>query len=630
MSRRHGVRQRSGRAWVKLVVGLVVIAGVGGAGYALLADSTVAGGAPSTAEIARTNVMDFDITVIATGDLRAKNQVEIRSQLESQSTIAEIIDEGSTVKEGDLLVRLNSEEFEAEVEEELLRVESAKSDLVAAENDYEIQVSENQSRLRKANLEVRLAQLALDQYQFGDVEKTITDLNQKIDKANRELDLLKKEHEQNIELEKRGFISSKELEQGLIELEEARASVKISDLNLSIFKDYQHPRDLEQKQSDVAEAKAELDRVERENEIQLVSKDASRINAKRQLAIREQRLAKEERQVAACTIKAPKSGLVVYGTSTRNSWRDDETPLQIGRNIYPNELLIILPDTSEMIAEVSVPESVAGRVQAGQPARVKVDALGGETFQGSVVSKGVLAESGGFRDPNTREYTVRIAIDTSNSGNRLKPSMRCESEILLGRVDDTLAVPIQAVFREGPVQYVLTPKNGKYTRTPVKVGRRSDTYAEVTVGLSNGDPVLVRTPRPSELLQEPWNEQALAAVGVEIGEDGQPRAIHAEGDMMPAGFGERLEDASERTPDRNGPGGRPGGTRGRPGDGAARSPAEPAKDADTAKTADAGTNVADAEGHGGKDAEAEGAQNDVAEIDDAAQTTGEAPAGTDE
>ena len=41
---------------------------------------------------------------------------------------------------------------------------------------------------------------------------------------------------------------------------------------------------------------------------------------------------------------------------------DSEEPLQIGRNVYPNEELIILPDTSEMVAVVKIHESLGGTV----------------------------------------------------------------------------------------------------------------------------------------------------------------------------------------------------------------------------------------------------------------------------
>ena len=50
----------------------------------------------------------------------------------------------------------------------------------------------------------------------------------------------------------------------------------------------------------------------------------------------------------------------------------------------------------------------------------------------------LLAASGGWRDPNRREYTVKSALEADPSMG-LKPAMRCKAEILLGRVEDALA-----------------------------------------------------------------------------------------------------------------------------------------------------------------------------------------------
>lgn len=101
----------------------------------------------------------FDITTTANGELEAKNQIEIRNQLEQQATITYIIDEGKIVRKGELLIKLNDDAIKTNINEELLQVETAKAMLTQAEEAYNIQVSENESNLRKAQLKVELAKL---------------------------------------------------------------------------------------------------------------------------------------------------------------------------------------------------------------------------------------------------------------------------------------------------------------------------------------------------------------------------------------------------------------------------------------------------------------------------------------
>jgi hypothetical protein len=229
-----------------------------------------------------------------------------------------------------------------------------------------------------------------------------------------------------------------------------------------------------------------------------------------------------------------------------------------------------------MIASVRVQESLAGRVRPGQRASVKIDAAGGKTFEGVVDSIGVMAETGGWRDPNLREYTVRVAVDAQ--GVDLKPAMRAEAVITLGSVTDAVAIPVQAVFNDGPVQFVHVPRGNRFARLPVSLGRRSDTLAEVRAGLSPGDTVLLRAPTPGEIVREPWTQAQLTLAGYTTTPEGQ---------VVPtAGPPGGRPNAPARGP------GRPGGER-RPSPDGAQGDAAPTPKADTpitrGPTADAAT-----------------------------------------
>jgi len=516
---------------MRALVALVVLVGLGAAGYAMLASADVVGGTARvrTADVVKASVMDFDITTKATGELQAKSQIELRSELETNSTIVEIVDEGTFVSKGEVLVKLNEDEVQVKVEEQQLQLEEEKSELSAAQNNLEIQKSENESARRQANLDVELAELDLAQWREGTVKQTRLANELAVEKAQRDLERLRDKVERNKSLLAKKFISKEQSDLDLIALREAEAALKQAVLQREIYETYTYPKEEKSKLSALEEAKAELERVERQNAIELSSREADLIREQRSVSIHKERLAKLKKQLASCTIRAPTDGLVVYGTSSGRSWRyDDQGPLQIGRQVRPNELLIVLPDTNEMMAEVRVPESVAGRVQPGQSATVSVNAIGGSQFSGEVVSKGVLAESGGWRDPNSREYTVRIAIESGDGIERLKPSMRSEAEIRLGRVEQSLAVPVTALFRDGAVSYVFEPRGNRFRRTPVKMGRRSNTYVEIAAGLEEGDDVLVREPAAAEVIREPWDTEELRLVGLTLDDEGKPTRIAGE------------------------------------------------------------------------------------------------------
>jgi len=336
---------------------------------------------------------------------------------------------------------------------------------------------------------------------------------------------LTKKFQDSQELLKNGFLSQNEFDLDQIAMLEAKASLDKAVLAKETYEQYQFPKDQKTKQSAVDEAQAELERTKQQNEIQRATKDAERTNKRRQLQVREEKLKKLQEQFANCKIIAPQDGLVVYATSMNSDmfWggNGDQGPLKVGRRVFPNENLISLPDTSEMIASVRIHEAIAGRLRAGQTASIRIDAVGGKTFTGTIDSIGVLAESS-WRDPNRREYPVKILLDEVDKESGLKPSMRCEATITLDRVDDALAVPVQAIFREDPVRFVYTPRDGRMVRVPVKIGRQSETLAEIVTGLEHGVRVLLREPQPGEVLQSPWDAGQLKLVGLKVGEDGKP------------------------------------------------------------------------------------------------------------
>ncbi|MGD9789683.1 MAG: HlyD family efflux transporter periplasmic adaptor subunit [Phycisphaerales bacterium] len=515
-------------AWVTI---LIVLALLAAAAIAFLVFRPGKAASTSATDSVAPAMDSFDIVTTAVGELDSRNKVEVRNPLERGAQIMSIVAEGTRVKAGDLLIQLATDEIQREIDTAKEQVESAKADLVDAESEYEIQVNDNESSDRKAQLEIELAQLALNQWLEGEVSVKRQQNTLAINRASIEVDRLADKFSRSQLLLDEGFVSKDEVDRDEVEYIEAISNFKTSNLQALVFEQYEYPRELKTKQSAVDNAIDELERVRLRNTSQLTNREATRKNRTEQLRLRQERLAKAQQQFDAATIRAPREGLVVFQTSlnSNNRWGQSEGPLQVGQQVAPNELLIILPDTSDMIAAIRVPEAVSGRIRQGMPARVRIDALAGRQFSGTVESIGVLAETGGWRDPNRRDYTVKIALDTADQGQQLKPSMRAEANIILGSVENALTIPVQAIFQEGAVRFVYLRKGVKFARQPIKLGRRSDTHAEILAGLSTSDAVLIREPGPEEILKESWKTAQLELAGYTLGEDGTPKSAGGPG-----------------------------------------------------------------------------------------------------
>jgi HlyD family secretion protein len=564
-------RARRARSSVlRWAAGAVAIVGLGLGLWAFLGRGTAPGsGEGPTSELAPVQKNPFDITTTATGELEARERIEIRSPLDQESTIVQIIPEGTWARKGDLLIQLNADTIAQKIDEEALRLRTETAELGTAQTQYNIQEKDNETNLRKAELKVTLAELALKQWLEGDDRKKRQELDLQISKATLELQRLAERYLRSQELYDEDFVSKDERDRDEVAYIEAISAYTTALLARDVYENYERVKEEKSKLSDLEEARSELERVKLNNANELANKQTRLESQRERVAIVERRLEKLRKDLAAATITAPSDGLVVYATSMeRFMWGrgGDSGGLQIGQQVWPNQLLMILPNTNEMIAAVRVSESLAGKVRPGQPASVRVDAIGGKTFPGVVESIGVMAETGGWRDPNLREYTVRIALQGANGS--LKPAMRCEARIVLEQVPETLSVPVQAVFSEGPVHFVYTPKGGKYARTPVKLGRRSDTRAEILAGLDQSSSVLIREPGAGEILAQPWNPDTLRSLGYRIADDGQPLPPEDTNAEQPA-----RQDLDQQRPPQTGSsqGARPGATP-RPDRGAQRSP----------------------------------------------------------
>ncbi|MGP1347614.1 MAG: efflux RND transporter periplasmic adaptor subunit [Phycisphaerales bacterium] len=506
-------RRRTGGVIVKSAVGLVVLGALGAGAWAMwsgnLNDAAVV---KASDDLGRAQVVSFDIRTTANGELAARRQTEVRSPLQTRAVITEVVSEGSFVRKGDVLARLSTDALEKQLIDAEDRLIAAQNELNLAETNLTIQLSDNESALRQATLTVELAEIELQKWLEGDDRARRQELTLAIDRAEREVQRLTRKVEQSKQLFEREFISSDELELDEIALIEATSNLETARIRWEVYQEYEYQQTHKQLTSNVEEAKADLERVVSRNKTQKSNRESALEYARTRRDQRQQEVKDIRDQIDAATIKAPNDGLVVYGTSSDRGWRNDDEPIAIGKEMNPNEVIIILPDTTEMQAVVRIHEAMIGRVRTGQRANIRIDAVSDHVFEGVVDSIGILAESGGWRDPNLREYEVRIALDANPLKTELKPSMRCEAEIVLGQVADALSIPVQAVFMQGDVAFVYKPEAGRFAPSPVIVGRRSSTMAEVVAGLDAGDTVLLRRPGPSEIVRREFDMEKIEAM----------------------------------------------------------------------------------------------------------------------
>lgn len=146
------------------------------------------------------------------------------------------------------------------------------------------------------------------------------------------------------------------------------------------------------------------------------------------------------------------------------------------------EPLFVVARSDPLTITLGVPELDAPFVNVGDPARVRVQALDGRTFEGKVT------RTAWAIDTPTR--TLRAEIDLANDAGTLRAGLYAYVSIIAEEHPNALVVPTSALFKEGAQSFLVVVTSGKAARREVKVGIVDGDRAEVLSGLK-GDETIV-------------------------------------------------------------------------------------------------------------------------------------------
>ena len=140
---------------------------------------------------------------------------------------------------------------------------------------------------------------------------------------------------------------------------------------------------------------------------------------------------------------------------------------------------------------VPVPEAKADRVKRGDRARILVEALGPEAFEGVVEAVAPLPDPSPGSGPDTGPvYSTRVAFERAPAG--LRPGMAAEARIEAVEAEDALVVPVGALVRlPGRVRVAVKTPGGGVEWRPVVLGPTDGKSVMVTWGLRAGEAVVL-------------------------------------------------------------------------------------------------------------------------------------------
>lgn len=174
-------------------------------------------------------------------------------------------------------------------------------------------------------------------------------------------------------------------------------------------------------------------------------------------------------QIDKCSVQAPFSG------------RLGLRKVSEGAFISMGQALTSLVLTDPLKIEFEIPEHYAGRIKPGQ----EVWAVGNK---GRDTLRALVYATESRIDPASRNLKVRALA--SQKDPRFIPGAFVQVKISLGKVNDALMIPSEAMVPELNGQKVFKLVKGKIQSQPVGIGTRSATGIQVLDGLEVGDTIL--------------------------------------------------------------------------------------------------------------------------------------------
>jgi len=427
------------------------------------------------------------VTVTERGNLESRNTVDGVCEVSGYDLkIISIVPEGTTVKEGDVVVQIDTEKIDKNIAEQEIKVNEAREKVETSEQELEVERNQGESDVAAAELELTLADLDLEKYKEGDLDIETNDISGQIALSAFEKEQAVEGLKHARALVKKGFREVEFLKQKEQDLRRAEFNLKRDEKKLSVLEQYDSVRKITEFDAKAVEAKKKLERAKKNAVAKVTKLENGLSSAKARVAMREKELDEYREQKERCEIKAKGDGVVAY---FNERWWSSDRQIREGAMIHFRQKLFTLPDMTSMQVKVNVHESMIKKVKVDQKTKIRVDAYPKLLLVGTVTKVSPLADStDSWRRGGVKAYTTLVVIDEMPDVD-LKPGMTAEVEIEVNEIAKALVVPVQAVTEHDREHFVYVEAEDGFQRRTVEIGDSNERMVQIVEGLSSGEQV---------------------------------------------------------------------------------------------------------------------------------------------
>jgi HlyD family secretion protein len=434
------------------------------------------------------------ISVTSGGSIQSRDKVVIASELEGNNTVIWVIDEGTNVQTGDLLLEFDASELIDKRNEQEIVVANADASLVGAREKLGVTEGDCEAATLDREVDLMLAKMAQEKYLEGDYPQQLRQNEADIALADEEVKRAAERLEWSERLAKEGFLTRTELQADELALKRKQIDLEMTKTKLNVLTNYMVLQQRSTLDSALRKAERLMARTEWLNKSTLRQVESELRARLRELNRATNRLAELNFQISKSKIYAPTNGIVLY-TSTvlisRRQWWIK--PLAVGATAVARQELIYIPIESGMVVEVMIPEASLNKIDSGMPARVKIDAFPGRQFEGRLVKIGILPDGQSSQlNPDLKLYKCEIECDFKDV--LIRPGMSCDVELVKEDHERALFVPVQCVVRVDGAPRVYVKFDGNWEPRAVRVGLDNNRMIHIVEGVRAGEEVMLAPP----------------------------------------------------------------------------------------------------------------------------------------
>ncbi len=390
---------------------------------------------------------DLIVAVTEHGTLESSVNKEIKCKVRGGDIpIIWVIESGTEVEPGDELIRLETLAFEDRLNEM---------------SKYYHLVTSGAERSRA---DVARSELAIPEYLEGRYPSELMRLQKDLAIARSNLTTSQNMLAHAEMMAERGYVSQLELDEKKFAVTRSELNVEVKKTEIDALKEFTKKMQLETLNGNLNSSKAR-----HEGDKERVKLLAAQVD----LALAD---------IAHCTVKAEKSGLVIYPTG--KPW--ERVPeIEQGATVYMGQTMLLMPDLVRMQVKIGIRETFIDRMKPGLKARVS---LPDRTLEGEVSSVASVTGPAGWWNGNAVRYDTVVKLPSVPG---LRPGMSAEVEVIINRHEDVLTIPVAAVVESAAGDFCWVKTAEGIKRHSLALGDTNNVFTVVEAGLKEGDEVVL-------------------------------------------------------------------------------------------------------------------------------------------